>query len=203
MPLKDKLLDASLPVKFFELVPPAAEKPGAVEATLAELKMIRHLAEKAWTAARKELRIARTVVLKLKTSEFKILTRSHTPRAPPSSCEELTNIALSLRERINLSPKQRFRLVDVGLGNFYDPNDAAVQPALVDELLSDIEAQRSIAFLHCPSRRNAAPSRPLLLSRWDEKGRELRCSKPPDRKCTPRLQEQESDECRDTRLWLH
>src|SRR5882672_9584668 len=51
--------------------------------------MIRRLAEKTWSPSRKELRIARTVVLKLKTSEFKILTRSHTPHAPPSSCEEL------------------------------------------------------------------------------------------------------------------
>ena len=41
--------------------------------------MIRRLAENTWTASRKESRIARTVVLKLKTSEFKILTRSHTP----------------------------------------------------------------------------------------------------------------------------
>src|SRR5713101_8093190 len=31
-----------------------------------------------WAASRKESRIARTVVLKLKTSEFKILTRRHT-----------------------------------------------------------------------------------------------------------------------------
>jgi DNA polymerase-4 len=60
--------------------------------------MIRRLAEKTWTAPRKELRIAHTVVLKLKTTEFKILTRSHTPSAPPSSCEELISIALSLRE---------------------------------------------------------------------------------------------------------
>jgi DNA polymerase IV len=72
--------------------------------------MIRRLAEKTWTASRNELRIARTVILKLKTSEFKILTRSHTPASPPSSCEELISIALSLRERIELSPKQRFRL---------------------------------------------------------------------------------------------
>jgi DNA polymerase-4 len=57
--------------------------------------MIRRLAEKAWTASRKELRIPRTVVLKLKTSEFKILTRSYTPPSPPSSCAELTSIALS------------------------------------------------------------------------------------------------------------
>ena len=94
--------------------------------------MIRRLAELAWAASRKELRIARTVVLKLKTSEFKILTRSHTPCSPPSSCEELTRIALSLRERVALSPKQRFRLVGVGLSNFRDPNDASAQPALFE-----------------------------------------------------------------------
>jgi DNA polymerase-4 len=94
--------------------------------------MIRRLAEKTWSGSRKELRVARTVVLKLKTSEFKILTRSHTPHAPPSSCEELISIALSLRERIALSPKQRFRLVGVGLSNFRDPDDASAQPALFE-----------------------------------------------------------------------
>jgi DNA polymerase-4 len=39
---------------------------------------------------------------------------------PPESCEELTAIALSLRERIDLGPAQRFRLVGVGLSNFRD-----------------------------------------------------------------------------------
>src|SRR5947199_993466 len=92
--------------------------------------MIRKLAEHTWTASRKESRIARTVVLKLKTSEFKILTRRHTPGSPPASCEELTNIALSLRERVGLGPYQRFRLVGVGLSNFSDPADAFAQPAL-------------------------------------------------------------------------
>jgi DNA polymerase-4 len=94
--------------------------------------MIRRLAENAWTASRKEARIARTVVLKLKTSEFKILTRSHTPSEPPSSCEELTSIALSLRDRINLGPKQRFRLVGVGLSNFRDSDNASAQPVLFE-----------------------------------------------------------------------
>jgi DNA polymerase-4 len=92
--------------------------------------MIRRLAEKLWAASRKESRIARTVVLKLKTSEFKILTRSHTSSLPFSSCEELTNIALMLRERVNLAPKQRFRLVGVGLSNFGEPGDVPAQPAL-------------------------------------------------------------------------
>jgi len=91
--------------------------------------MIRHLAEKLWAASRKESRIARTVVLRLKTSEFKILTRSHTPNSPPASCEELTNIALGLRERVNLEPQQHFRLVGVGLSNFRELETSA-QPAL-------------------------------------------------------------------------
>jgi DNA polymerase-4 len=92
--------------------------------------MIRTLAEHTWAASRKESRIARTVVLKLKTSDFKILTRSHTPLSPPSSCDELTSIALSLRDRVGLKPGQRFRLVGVGLGNFQDPQDARAQPPL-------------------------------------------------------------------------
>jgi DNA polymerase-4 len=92
--------------------------------------MIRRLAELTWAASRKGTRIARTVVLKLKTAEFKILTRNHTPSSPPSSCEELTAIALSLRERIVLGPQQRYRLVGVGISNFLDPEDIVTQPAL-------------------------------------------------------------------------
>lgn len=89
--------------------------------------MIRHLAEKTWTASRKESRIARTVVLKLKTADFHILTRSQTPLSPPVSCEELAQIALSLRQKVDLGPGQRFRLVGVGLSNFRDPDDETEQ----------------------------------------------------------------------------
>ena len=86
-------------------------------------ELIETLAQKVWSASRQESRVARTVVLKLKTSEFNILTRSHTPTMPPASCEELTAIALSLRERISLGAGQRFRLVGVGLSNFRDPEN--------------------------------------------------------------------------------
>jgi DNA polymerase IV len=111
----------------------SAEDTFERDALLTEIEpMIRRLAEKTWTASRQELRTARTVVLKLKTSEFKILTRSHTPSAPPSSCEELTRIALTLRERVTLNPKQRFRLVGVGLSNFRDPQDKAARPTLFE-----------------------------------------------------------------------
>jgi len=71
----------------------------------------------------------RTVVLKLKTAQFHVLTRSQTPPSAPASCEELTQIALLLRERVNVSSTQRFRLVGVGLGNFHDPEEAA-EPSL-------------------------------------------------------------------------
>ena len=94
--------------------------------------MIRRLAEKVWWASRKESRAARTVVLKLKTSDFKILTRSYTAGLPPTSCEELTDIALKLRERVDLDPRQRYRLVGVGLSNFREPDDASPQPVLFE-----------------------------------------------------------------------
>jgi DNA polymerase-4 len=94
--------------------------------------MIRHLAEKLWSASRKESRLARTVVLKLKTSAFKILTRSHTPDFPPSSCEELTDIVLKLREKVDLGPNERYRLVGVGLSNFREAEKTAAQPPLFE-----------------------------------------------------------------------
>jgi DNA polymerase IV len=97
----------------------SAEDTFSSDMPLAETEsIILRLAERVWAASRKEPRVARTVVLKLKTSDFRILTRSHTPHFPPSSCEELTAIALALRERVNMDPQQRFRLVGVGLSNF-------------------------------------------------------------------------------------
>jgi len=94
--------------------------------------MIRRLAEKLWSASRKESRIPRTIVLKLKTREFKIITRSYTSDNPPSSCDELTDIALKLRDRVDLSPQQRFRLVGVGLSNFQDAGETKSQPTLFE-----------------------------------------------------------------------
>ena len=100
---------------------------------LAEIEpMIRRLAGKLWSTLHQESRIPRTVVLKLKTKEFKILTRSYTPDSPPSSCEELTEIALKLRDRVDLGDKQGYRLVGIGLSNFRDAQETAPQPALFE-----------------------------------------------------------------------
>jgi len=122
----------------------SAEDTFAQDVPLSELEpMILRLAEKVWAASRatseKETRIPRTVVLKLKTSDFNILTRSHTPSLPPSSCEELTTIALSLRERVNAPPQQRFRLVGVGLSNFREPDNPQESHAQSALFSHDIE----------------------------------------------------------------
>ena len=112
----------------------SAEDTFPVDVPLSQTEpLIRKLAEKTWNASRKESRTARTVVLKLKTKEFKTLTRSLTPPAPPASCEELTEIALSLCGRVNLPAAQLYRLVGVGLSNF-DRADAEVpQPELFEQ----------------------------------------------------------------------
>jgi len=87
------------------------------------------LAERVWTLAEAEGRPARTVVLKLKTGDFRILTRSHTPGTPISSADELVEIAVSLLDRVGLSHETTYRLVGVGLSNFFDSEDP-LQPTL-------------------------------------------------------------------------
>lgn len=89
------------------------------------------LAEKTWNATRKTERVGHTVVLKLKTAQFRILTRSFTPERPPESMEELRDIALALRARVDLPAETRFRLVGVGLGGFRE-KEAVVQGELFE-----------------------------------------------------------------------
>jgi DNA polymerase IV len=134
-----RLHELSLGIDYNPVVPDRPTQSISVEDTfehdllLAETEpMIRRLAEKLWSASRKESRIARTVVLKLKTGEFKIITRSHTPGSPPTSCDELTDIALKLRERVDLGPQQRYRLVGVGLSNFRESEVTDEQPILFE-----------------------------------------------------------------------
>ena len=91
---------------------------------------VRRLAAKTWEAARKTDRVGRTVVLKLKTAQFRILTRSHTPESAPASAREFTDIALALRQRVDLPPDTRYRLVGVGLGGFREREEAMAQGEL-------------------------------------------------------------------------
>jgi DNA polymerase-4 len=111
----------------------SAEDTFPQDVPLSEIEpLIRALAEKTWNASRKETRTARTVVLKLKTKEFKILTRSLTPPSPPATCDELIEIALALRNRVNLAPTQLYRLVGVGLSNFDGTEKKPPEPELFE-----------------------------------------------------------------------
>jgi DNA polymerase-4 len=136
-----RLYELALGIDLSPVVPDRPTQSISAEDTferdvpLAEIEpLIRRLAEKTWGTSRKETRVARTVVLKLKTHDFRILTRSFTPPSPPATCDELTSIALLLRDRVNLDAKQLYRLVGVGLSNFYDPEN---EPQA--ELFSDPE----------------------------------------------------------------
>ncbi|MEO5810962.1 MAG: DNA polymerase IV [Rhodanobacter sp.] len=109
----------------------SAEDTFAEDLPLADLEpTIRELCVKVWAATRKVDRVGRTVVLKLKTREFKILTRSLSPATMPDSAEELTELALALRERVQLADVTRYRLVGVGIGNFRDADELGAQAGL-------------------------------------------------------------------------
>lgn len=107
--------------------------------TLDELGLhIERLAAKTWAAYQREAesthgRVARTVVLKLKTADFRIRTRSITPTELPSSARELTDIASALRARFDMPPRTRYRLVGVGLSGFVDRDSFEAQ----DDLFGD------------------------------------------------------------------
>jgi DNA polymerase IV len=91
---------------------------------------IRELAARVWQAQLKHERVARTVVLKLKTRDFRLLTRSCTPPTPPASADALATLALALRERVDLPAATRYRLAGVGLHGFRERDAPSVQSAL-------------------------------------------------------------------------
>ena len=121
--IDERVVDPDQPVQSI-----SAEDTFARDVPLGETEpMIRALAAKTWAASRKTERIGRTVVLKLKTSDFHILTRSHTPPVPPQTESEFIEIAIGLRERVLLPATTRYRLVGVGLGNFRAPDELLPQ----------------------------------------------------------------------------
>ena len=114
----------------------SAEDTFAEDLLLDELEPhIRRMAAKAWAGYLRERqqhpdRIARTVVLKLKTADFRTLTRSLTAAEPPTSEQAFADIACVLRERVVLPAQTRFRLVGAGLSGFAAPDGSRAQDDL-------------------------------------------------------------------------
>ena len=139
--------------RLFELARGIDERPVSNERTLQQISSedtfaedlplealephIRRLAAKTWAAYERKTgdhhpRVARTVVLKLKTADFRNLTRSLTPPQPPHSERELADIACALRARVDLPHATRYRLAGVGLSGFVDADSHLVQSDLFD-----------------------------------------------------------------------
>ncbi|MCF7771098.1 DNA polymerase IV [Achromobacter pulmonis] len=91
---------------------------------------IDRMADKVWNQALKKGALGRTVVLKLKTDRFRILTRSQTSLNPPASAAELAAVARLLCERVDLPAQTLYRLAGVGMSNFADPREQSRQPDL-------------------------------------------------------------------------
>jgi DNA polymerase-4 len=118
----------------------SAEDTVESDLTLDEIEPhIRRLAEKTWAAHQREAsgphgRVARTVVLKLKTSDFHTLTRSFTPSSRPDSAQEIADIACALRDRVERPITTRYRLVGVGLAGFVEADSFAAQSDLFSKV---------------------------------------------------------------------
>ena len=114
----------------------SSEDTFASDLPLQELEPhIHRLAASTWAGYLRERgqhpdRVARTVVLKLKTGDFRILTRSLTTAEPPTSEQALAEIACALRERVDLPATTRYRLAGVGLSGFAEPDGSPAQDDL-------------------------------------------------------------------------
>lgn len=89
--------------------------------TLDEIRPhIERLSASTWSAYEREASkyahiSARTASIKLKTSDFQILTRSQTYSSPLLALSDLVQACGTLLSRIELPPDQRFRLLGIGL----------------------------------------------------------------------------------------
>jgi DNA polymerase-4 len=81
------------------------------------------LADQVWRAAQRKARVGRTVVLKLKTADFRLLTRHLTPQQRPRSAAELLECGQQLLARVPGDAALRYRLAGLGLTNFVEVAD--------------------------------------------------------------------------------
>ncbi len=111
----------------------SSENTFATDVTRAEAaEWIREQSLKLWETLEQKSMRGRTVTVKLRTPKFETATRQLTPPELPASGEELARIAVSLIDRFGFPAEARFRLVGVGVSNFLDEEEGAVdvEPSL-------------------------------------------------------------------------
>lgn len=89
---------------------------------IAEMREKLHqVVEKLWQQLLRKKRFGRTLTLKLKTQQFKVITRSKTFDVVLHSEEEIEQAAIQLLKGVyRTMPAQRFRLLGVGVSSFED-----------------------------------------------------------------------------------
>ena len=112
-------------------------------ASLDELRpILRRLSEKVSTALKQKDVAGRTIVLKLKTHDFRLQTRNRKLEAPTQLADRLYRQGLDLLARE--TDGRRFRLLGIGVAELCDPTDAD-PPDLVDPLAErNAKAERAL-----------------------------------------------------------
>ncbi len=104
--------------------------------------LIRKLAEKVWNASSEKYANGTHYRAQAEDERVQHVNRSLTPAKMPTTLETFIEVALSLRERVELGPQQLYRLVGVGLGNFQiDATDGVEQTDLPGSSLFNSEAE--------------------------------------------------------------
>ncbi len=109
--------------------PPAAAKSISRETTFAKdtknatfLKAtLRYLSERVGAELREQSKQARCVTLKLRSSDFRTITRSHTLPQTTDTDQSIFGTGLKLLKKALSQEKQPIRLIGIGVSNFTEP----------------------------------------------------------------------------------
>jgi len=94
---------------------------------------LRRMCDKLWSQAVRKGLFGRTVVLKLKTARFRVLTRSQSFTGTPDSGERLYLAIEQLLRRVEQPPRTLYRLAGVGMSSFQEPGAVTRQMSLFDQ----------------------------------------------------------------------
>ena len=86
-------------------------------------EFLKNESQKLWESMNQRGMRGRTITVKLRTPDFRTLTRRLTPDLLPSSGDDIANVAIALLEKFDFPPHSRYRLAGVGVSNFLDEEE--------------------------------------------------------------------------------
>ncbi|MEO8217289.1 MAG: DNA polymerase IV [Acidobacteriota bacterium] len=101
----------------------SSENTFRTDITLAEVaSFLESEVQRVWQSVEKHKLVGRTVTVKLRTPDFRTVTRRITPDRAPATPGEVLELAMTLLERFPFPHEARFRLAGVGLSGFEAPD---------------------------------------------------------------------------------